>query len=317
MVMVRYSLELKYMHILTTSDPYTQQQIYKPHTLCNSTMTTSKPTNPINIYAPNPASNYRFIVKLQDGRSLVSCHADNAVLVADEAGDVVSCIEAEFARPEGIAVNSEGSVFIVDRHNRCIHVFDKDLTQQRTITTDFQSCGQLNQPVGIAIGSSDDRIWVADNENHRILLLNSKGEYISTLGNGLGPLPGQLNCPCGIALYTHHLHGELVIVSEWGGGRVQVFKANGDLFSIFGGVAQAHHVAVDEDGVVYVSEYATRRVKRFSLDGDWRDEWGASAVSLVAEKHGGGLAMVVTQKQVIRMDEDEDDECHKRKRDAE
>ena len=96
-----------------------------------------------------------------------------------------------------------------------------------------------------------------------------------------------------------------------------MFKANGDLFSIFGGVAQAHHVAVDEDGVVYVSEYATRRVKRFSLDGDWRDEWGASAVSLVAETDAG-LAMVVTQKQVIRTDGGEESgESHKRKRDAE
>ena len=56
---------------------------------------------------------------------------------------------------------------------------------------------------------------------------------------------------------------------------------------------------------------------RLSRGSDWRDEWGASAVSLVAEKHGGGLAMVVTQKRVIRMDEEEDDECHKRKRDAE
>ena len=232
----------------------------------------------------------------------MSCHADNAVLVADEKGDVVSCVEeAGFSRPEGIAVNSEGRIAIVDRYNNCIRVFEADLKPHRTIDTEFQPCGKLNQPVGIAISSVDDRMYVADNENHRVLILDAKGKYLGTLGNGYGSEPAQMFCPCGVCLYNHPLHGELAIVSEWGGGRVQVFKvATGDLFSIFGGVAHAHHVVVDGGGVVYVSEYATRRIKRFSLDGDWRER-DASAVSLVVCRGGGGLAMVVTQKQVVSM----------------
>ena len=288
----------------------------------NNTTTTTPPPPTLtinNIYTPNPAADYRFIVKLHDGRTLVSCHADNAVLIANEAGDVESCVETEFSRPEGIAVNdSRGEILIVDRYHNCIHVFDNNLKHQRSIATDFQPCGKLNQPVGIAISSTGDRIFVADNENHRVLILDAKGEYIATLGKGYGSAPGQMYCPCGIALYNHPVHGELAIVSEWGGGRVQVFSViSGDLLSIFGGVAHAHHVVVDGDGVIYVSEYATRRIKRFSLDGDWRDEWGASAVSLVAETDAG-LAMVVTQKQVIRMDGGEESgESHKRKRDVE
>ena len=256
-----------------------------------------KKSPPINIYTCNPAADYRFILRLQDGRTLVSCHAeDNAVLVADENGDVVSCMETEFSRPEGIAVNSEGRIAIVDRYNNCIRVFEADLKPHRTIVTEFQSCGKLNQPVGIAISSVDDRVYVADNENHRVLILDAKGKYLGTLGNGYCSAPSQMFCPTGICLYNHPIHGELAIVSEWGGGRVQVFKvATGDLFSIFGGVAHAHHVVVSE-GVVYVSEYATRRIKRFSLDGDWRER-DASAVSLVAGS--GGLAMVVTQQRVV------------------
>jgi DNA-binding beta-propeller fold protein YncE len=281
-------------------------------TMHNNT-TTTHPTvikrSNNNIYTPNPAADYRFIVKLQDGRTLVSCHADNAVLVANEAGDVVSCVETEFSRPEGIAVNnSTGEILIVDRYNHCIQVLNNDLKHQRSIVTDFQPCGKLNQPVGIAISSTGDRIFVADNENHRVLILDAKGKYLDTLGKGYGTAPGNMYCPCGIALYNHPIHGELAIVSEWGGGRVQVFRViNGDLFSIFGGIAHAHHVVVDQGGVVYVSEYATRRIKRFCLDGDWRDQWGASAVSLVVSEGSGGLAMVVTQKQVIQIENNNND----------
>ena len=104
----------------------------------------------------------------------------------------------------------------------------------------------------------------------------------------------------GIALYDHPIHGELVIVSEWGGGRVQVFRTTGEVFAIFGGVQHAHHAVVDGEGTIYVSEYATRRIKRFSLDGD---SWGVldeSAVSLVAETEVG-LAVTVTQTRVVGM----------------
>jgi hypothetical protein len=90
-------------------------------------------------------------------------------------------------------------------------------------------------------------------------------------------------------------------VSEWGGGRVQVFNAaGGGVFAIFGGVEHAHHCAVDGEGAIYVSEYSTRRVKRFSLDGDWHDVCGESAVSLVAEENEG-LAAIVTPARVVSL----------------
>ena len=150
---------------------------------------------PPSIYSPNPEANYRFFTKLPDGRALLSCHAKNTVLVVDEAGIIVDTVKISFGRPEGIAVNSKGQILIVDRNHHCIHVFDKDLAHQKSIVTDHQIPGKLNQPVGIAISASDDRIWVADNENHRVLVLAADGEYLTTLGNGYGTAPGQLFCP--------------------------------------------------------------------------------------------------------------------------
>ena len=157
----------------------------------------------------------------------------------------------------------------------------------------------MNQPVGIAISVVDDSIYVADNENHRVLVFTAAGEYRSTLGDNYGTAPGKFFCPCGVALYVHPVYGEMVIVSEWGGGRVQVFKADGSLFALYGGVEHAHHVVVDADGIIYVSEYSARKIRKFSLTGDilGGGEWTSSAVSLVAGK--SGVDAVVTPIQVV------------------
>ena len=274
-------------------------------TTTSTTATTTTNTNN-NIYTPDPSADWRFFARLPDGRALVSCHARNAVLIVDETGggEIIGRLECEFAKPEGIAVNSKGSVFVVDRYHHCIHVFNGELKQQRCIASDFQEPGRMNQPVGIAISSVDDSIWIADNENHRVLQFSADGRYVKTLGSGYGTAPGQMFCPCGIALYNHPSYGELVAVSEWGGGRVQVFFGGqqGGVFSIYGGVQHAHHVVVDSSGTLYVTEYATRKIKRFSLDGELvgGGEWTASAVSLVAAPNNRGLDTVVLQKELVR-----------------
>ncbi len=266
---------------------------------CYKTVCILNPSMGLNIYKHDPSADWRFFTYLPDGRALLSCHARNAVIVVDSAGDEVERLDAEFSKPEGIAFQSNGNILVVDRFNHAIRVFDRDLKQLRSIVTDFQEPGRLNQPVGIAVNPKDDSIWVADNENHRVLHLDSRGVCISALGKGYGSDPGYMFCPCGVALFTHQNHGELIIVSEWGGGRVQVFRADGSVFGVYGGVCHAHHVVVDAEGCIYVTEYATRKIKKFSLDGDFvgGGPWGVSAVSLVAG--ATGMKTVVTQNEVV------------------
>lgn len=219
---------------------------------------------------------WRCFVRLSDGRALVSCR--DAVLILDTEGKEVGRLEGAFAHPEGIAVNSKGSVYVTDRHHHCIHVFDSQLNPLRGIVTDFQEPDRFDEPVGIAISPVDDSIWVADSGNNRVLHLDTKGRFISVLGNGYGTAPGQFFCPCGVALYNHPINGELVVVSEWGGGRVQVFKA-GQVFSIFGGVPHAHHVVVDSGFLLVNTMYL---IKKFSLDGESVGEWTAEAMCVDA-----------------------------------
>jgi sugar lactone lactonase YvrE len=261
-------------------------------------MITMQTDAPVNIFHQTESDfcifDFRFFASLPDGRGLISCHANNAVMIVNSSGDIIGQLSEGIAKPEGIAVNSKGIVHVVDRHNNCIHVFDKDLIHQRGIVMDFQEPGKLNQPVGIAISKLDDRIVIADNENQRVLVLTEDGKYISTL-------KASFFCPCGVALYNHPVHGELTIVSEWGAGRVQVFKPDGALFSLYGGIEHAHHVVVDAHGIIHVTEYSNQKVKRFDLNGELfkGGEWDGSVVSLVSDDQG--LTALVMRNQVVKI----------------
>jgi hypothetical protein len=79
-----------------------------------------------------------------------------------------------------------------------------------------------------------------------------------------------------------------------------VFRVtDGSLFALYGGVSHAHDVVVDSEGIVYVTEYSSRKIKKFSLDGEMVGgaEWSSSAVSLVPD--ASGLYSVVMPDRVV------------------
>ena len=77
----------------------------------------------------------------------------------------------EFLRGTGIAINSQGNVFLTDEELNKIIVWSENgefLTQWGSTGSDP---GQLNGPGGIAIDSSDN-IFITDQNNHRIQKFN-------------------------------------------------------------------------------------------------------------------------------------------------
>lgn len=94
----------------------------------------------------------------------------------------------EFDLPHGIAVDAQGRVYVGDRDNRRMQVFDADgaFLEQWT---------HVGSPWGVAVAG--DSLFMADGYNNRVLKLSLKGEVLGVLG-GPGKLPGQLD-------YCHHL----------------------------------------------------------------------------------------------------------------
>jgi DNA-binding beta-propeller fold protein YncE len=202
---------------------------------------------------------FRFATRLRDGRLLVSDQTSNSVLIADKIGNFGerSIWNGLFNKPQDLAVDPEtGNLFVVDRYNNCFHVFTPCQTQfkhHRIFGAD-----KLNQPVGIAIQGTE--VYIADNENHRIAVFDKDtGDLIRIIGDGYGQKPGQMFCPCGVAVYKG-----LVIVAEWGNGRLQIFRDGKSAFMVTD-IPHAHHVAVDSAGGVYVAQYSAKRVRKFKI----------------------------------------------------
>lgn len=117
--------------------------------------------------------------------------------------------EGEFVIPHNLRLDSQGRVFVNDRENKRIQVFD-------------QSGKFLHQFGGFAsyglFISATDRLFVADGLANKILIFTAEGEKLTEFG-ALGSELGKFNLPHGI---TGSLDGAL-FVAEINGKRVQKF----------------------------------------------------------------------------------------------
>lgn len=117
----------------------------------------------------------------------------------------------EFDLPHAVVVDARGRVYVGDRENRRLQVFDAD--------GNFLAVwNHVGSPWGLAI-SSDQFLFLCDGYNNRILKLGLDGAVLGVVGSH-GKLPGELD-------YAHHLavgpSGSLYVaeIKNW---RVQKFQ---------------------------------------------------------------------------------------------
>ena len=85
----------------------------------------------------------------------------------------------EFRNPHDVEAAADGSVYVVDSANNRVQVFDAALKHRASFGTEFG----LNGPKYLAFDG--DRIWLADEYNHRILLFDKQHQLFGVLGSGI------------------------------------------------------------------------------------------------------------------------------------
>ncbi|XP_013409980.1 E3 ubiquitin-protein ligase TRIM71 [Lingula anatina] len=169
--------------------------------------------------------------------------------------------EGQLCRPWGICCDREGYIFIADRSNNRVQIFNPDGSFSRKFGTPGSRNGQFDRPAGVAV-DQNRRIIVADKDNHRIQIFAFDGTFQLKFGEK-GNKNGQFNYPWDVAVNPE---GK-VLVSDTRNHRVQLFSADGAFLNKYGfeGALWKHFdsprgVCFNNEGHMVVTDFNNHRL---------------------------------------------------------
>ena len=210
-------------------------------------------------------------------------------------GDNGPAKEARLARPQGVAVDASGNLYIADSRNNRIRKVDTSGTVTTIAGTGEEGNSgdggpaveaQLDQPTRVAVDGAGN-LYIADFSNHRIRRVDASGTITTIAGTGEGGYGGdggeavvaKLFWPSGLAVDGS---GNLYI-AEYNNHRVRKVDTSGTITTVAGtGVkgfsgdngpatearlASPRDVAVDASGNLYISDVTNRRVRKVDSSG--------------------------------------------------
>ena len=181
-------------------------------------------------------------------------------------GELIKCIgpdgrkEGELNRIRGLTVHKE-QVYVCDRDNHRIHVFELDLNFIRSIGSCGKGRGEFNYPFDVKFDTAGN-MYVADFDNSRVQVMDSRGRFIREFGQeGEGKLSG----PTGL-----HIADKYVYVSDWSHHCIVVYETSGQFVTSFGRKGRREGEFKDPrcittcaDGFIYVCDNQNKRVQIF------------------------------------------------------
>lgn len=130
----------------------------------------------------------------------------------------------------------------------------------------------LNSPRSVA--AAGDRLYIADTDAHRVVVLDRSGKIILSWG-AKGNKPGQFRSPAGIAVDERGR----VFVADTGNHRIQVFDGEGKLLRTFGAKGNGPREFNSPSGIaatkglVYVADTDNGRMQVLTVDGIFLNEF--------------------------------------------
>lgn len=203
-------------------------------------------------------------------------------------------VEGWLRLPEGVTIqeavavacDSKGRVYVFNRGSDPLMIFDRSGEFVESLEV-----GPFARPHGITIGPADT-VYCVDDFDHTVrvispdgkasMILGRSGEFSDTGATTIdyrkiergGP---PFNYPTNLAVASS---GELYVTDGYGNARVHRFSPDGSLLESWGepGVGPGqfqvpHGIAISPDGILHVADRENSRIQRFSLQGEFIDEW--------------------------------------------
>ncbi|HEY3475031.1 MAG TPA: NHL repeat-containing protein, partial [Anaerolineales bacterium] len=179
--------------------------------------------------------------------------------------------QSSFWGPRGVAVDSQGRVFVADTGNKRIAVFDEDGNYVTEFGTAGLDPGQFDEPVGVAV-ADDGTVYVTDTWNQRIqsFIPSEDGALYFPLQQW------EVNAWFGQSLENKPFiavdEENHVFITDPEGYRVIEFTGEGEFVRTWGDfgvgpdeIGLAAGVTVDADGFVWVTDAGNHRILRYTL----------------------------------------------------
>ncbi|MFH0814244.1 MAG: 6-bladed beta-propeller, partial [Pseudomonadota bacterium] len=172
--------------------------------------------------------------------------------------------EGEFYWPEGIAVDGNGYVYVVDTYNHRIQKFTSDGQFVATWGREGSNDSEFYYPSGIAV-DENGYVFVADTSNNRIQKFTSEGEFLNKWGV-FGGGDGEFDGPSDLRIDQD---GFLYVTDSYN-HRIQKFTTDGQFVTKWGSLGSEpgnfnvpSALAIDSSGRFFVSESGNNRIQAF------------------------------------------------------
>ena len=134
----------------------------------------------------------------------------------------------KFQNITGIAVDSEGYLYVADSELNYIQKFTMSGQFVSQFGSEGTAEGQFNSPCGLVLSQSE-LLFVCEFNNHRIQVFRDE-QFSYTFGQ-YGKEPGYFDCPRDLTLNSNE---DQLFITDANNDRVQVFTPNGRFLRIFG-----------------------------------------------------------------------------------
>ena len=183
----------------------------------------------------------------------------------NSSGELIKCVaqtgskEGEFNTPRGVALYNK-EIYVCDRDNHRIQVFDLDLNFIRSIGSYGKGRGEFAAPFDVKFDTAG-HMYVAEFDNYRVQVMDKNGQFIRMFGDYMNDW-----CrPSGL-----HVVDKYVYVSNYKGDCIVVYETSGQFVTSFGGSDQErgkfwipYGITSCGDGYIYVCDYNNSRVQIF------------------------------------------------------
>lgn len=181
----------------------------------------------------------------------------------------------EFRDVAAVAVDSKDRVYVFNRGEHPMMVFDRDGNFLRSWGE-----GVFSRAHGIDI-DEDDVLYCTDDGDHTVRKVTTDGKVLMTIGVPGKPAPFLSGKPFNRCTHTAlSPKGEIYVSDGYGNSVVHKYSPNGKHLMCWGTTGTdpgqfniVHNIVTDADGWVYVADRENHRVQVFDGNGEYETQW--------------------------------------------